>query len=916
MKKANKKIAALLAVSVLSCTVPAAVYGEESAAASREIVIDGENANTAENMLYRGAGMVSANNSSRLLIDYKAENPDAYRELMDYIFGSEGIGINHLKLEMGADVNSSSGTEPSVKRTEEEKADVTRGAGFQLAADAKAVNPDLTLDMLYWGLPKWVDEAEDKYAARYKWYKETLDAAYETYGLKFDYVSAVQNERAADTEWVKYLSEHLKNEDDAPYDYSQIKIVGGEGVCHWAFANDMLEDEALMNAVDVVGSHYTSWSTEEAQRLAYEYGKELWFSEASSPMSYSQGTYRYDGTGSGMSDINGLLDIANRIITMYPGGKMTLYEYQPAVSAYYDGVTYCHKQLISACDPWSGYYFLDGGFYMSLHFSQFIKKGWAFVDGACYGDGKAGGDGHAVVDAVYSYMTATDTTTGDYSTVITNTTPNPITYSFTVKNLEKASSAVGVWETRGPDGGEYNENYFKNIDTVNPTENNGAYCYSVTVKPYSMVTVSTVTPPRTEYENSDAEERTVLSLPYSDDYEYEGYPELYLSSRGGAPRYTTDEGGAFEVVNKDGNNVLMQKITPDIKGREWGGSPDPTTNFGDDRWYNYRVGADVFFSESENKSENYVGVGLRYCLADSAQSGYWIQLFEDGSWELNRNKRDVQSGKLSDFDSAAGHRLMIEAFNGTVRAYADGALLCTYETPSDVSVLGAGRAALYSSYSNNFFDNTEIAPVEGYDTYITRYDDTDGCFEYSGDWEHETMSSFKNLKRTVSNGGQNSTAVFNFTGNGFAITGGSNGEGVVSIEVDGETVEEAYTLLRTELRTIIYGMTGLEDKAHKVVITVKEGQFRLDGAEVTGGSIPLAVEEENTALELTEAPEETGETVTTHYSSSDNTALENMSAENSDSGEENGFNALPVVLAAAAAAVVITVILIVAKKKK
>lgn len=124
--------------------------------------------------------MVSANNSSRLLIDYKAENPDAYRELMDYIFGSEGIGINHLKLEMGADVNSSSGTEPSVKRTEEEKADVTRGAGFQLAADAKAVNPDLTLDMLYWGLPKWVDEAEDKYAARYKWYKETLDAAYET----------------------------------------------------------------------------------------------------------------------------------------------------------------------------------------------------------------------------------------------------------------------------------------------------------------------------------------------------------------------------------------------------------------------------------------------------------------------------------------------------------------------------------------------------------------------------------------------------------------------------------------------------------------------------------------------------------------------------------------------------------------
>lgn len=105
----------------------------------------------------------------------------------------------------------------------------------------------------------------------------------------------------------------------------------------------MMCDSELLNAVDVLGSHYTSWSSANAQLLADEYGKELWFSEASSPMSYAQGTYKYDGTGSGMSDINGVLDIANRIITMYPGGEMTLYEYQPAVSAYYDGVNYCQN---------------------------------------------------------------------------------------------------------------------------------------------------------------------------------------------------------------------------------------------------------------------------------------------------------------------------------------------------------------------------------------------------------------------------------------------------------------------------------------------------------------------------------------------------------------------------------------------
>ncbi|MCI7351422.1 MAG: glycosyl hydrolase family 59, partial [Ruminococcus sp.] len=279
---------------------------------TKEIIIDGKAVNTKENMRFRGAGMVSANNSSRLLLDYKSENPKAYRELLEYIFGDEGIGINHLKIEMGSDINSSSGTEPAVMRSADEKADVRRGAGYRLAADAKEINPDLTLDMLWWSEPKWITDADDVYAARYKWHKETLRAAYEVYGLKFDYISAVQNERAADLHWVKYLSSHLKSEADCPYDYSKIKIVGGEEVCTWGFADRMYEDEELMNAVDVVGSHYTSTSTAAARRLAEEHSKELWFSEASSPMSYAQGTYRLDGKNSGIADINGALDIANR----------------------------------------------------------------------------------------------------------------------------------------------------------------------------------------------------------------------------------------------------------------------------------------------------------------------------------------------------------------------------------------------------------------------------------------------------------------------------------------------------------------------------------------------------------------------------------------------------------------------------
>lgn len=792
----------------------------------REIIIDGADMNTRENMLYRGAGMVSGNNSSRLMLDYKAENHEAYHQLLQYIFGEDGIGINHLKLEMGSDINSSSGTEPAVMRFSDEKADVTRGAGYQLAADAKKINPELTLDMLWWSEPKWVLDSGDVYGARYRWYKETLDAAYDTYGLKFDYVSVVQNERAYDAEWVKYLSSHLKSEKDCPYDYSKIRIVGGEEVCTWNFADMMNADEELMKAVDVVGSHYTSSSTPAAQKLAEECGKELWFSEASSPMNYAQGRQ-----GSELTGINGTLDIANRIIAMYPNGKMTLYEYQPVVSAYYDGVCYCQKHLISACDPWSGYFMLDSGFYMSLHFSQFMKKGWAFIDNACFSDGKPGGDGHAIVDAVYSYMTAADTETGDYSTVIVNSTSEPIEYAFKVSNLDKSAAGVGVWETRGPDSGSYDENYFKKVSDIFPEEKDRAYSYKVTVKPYSIVTVSTIMPTRTEYTNADASERTVLPLPYADDFEYSEYPEDYLSSRGNAPRYTTDQGGAFEVESTENGNVLVQQITPEIKAKEWGWTPDPVTCLGDDRWYNYNVSADVMLSESDVQSKNYAGIGLRYTLACNGHSGYWIQLFEDGSWKLNANDTAKAEGKIANFDSTAVHTLKITAKNDTIFAYIDGEKAAEY-TPESEALIGAGRAALYSSYNRNSFNNLLIEPVDGAETYITRYDNTDSCFEYEGEWEHNTMSSFKNYKRTISKGQAGSSVTVSFNGTGFALTGETGADTVLSVHIDGSEAVTA-DVYKTGSREISCRFDGLKSGAHTAKITVVSGEYSVDGMQVT-----------------------------------------------------------------------------------
>lgn len=826
------RISAIAASAVITAgSCPMVPVSAEEVSQTRSVVIDGSRANTSENMLYRGNGMVSGNNSSRLLLDYKYENPDAYQEILEYLFGKDGLNITHLKIEMGSDINSSSGTEPSVKRADDEPADVTRGAGYQLAADAKAVNPDLTLDMLWWSEPKWVSSADDEYAARYKWYKETLDAAYDTYGLKFDYVSAVQNERAYDAKWIKYLSAHLKAEKDTPYDYSEIKIVGGDEVCTWNIAEEMLYDEELRDAIDVIGSHYTSWSSESAKKLAEEYGKELWFSEASSPMEYSQGTYRFDGTGSGFSDINGLLDIANRFITMYSGGYMTLCEYQPAVAAYYDGVTYCQKQLILANEPWSGYYTLDSGFFMGLHFSQFINKGWAFIDDACYGDGSIGGDGHAIVDATYSYMTASDTKTGDYSTVITNTTSEPIRYEFTVKNLERAGSTVHIWETRGPDKGSYDENYFKHIGTAEPEKNGDEYIYSVTVKPYSLVTVSTLDIGEKSYKNERSSE--LLSLPYSDDFEYDND---YITSRGGAPRYTTDEGGAFEVVSDGENKYLMQKITPEIKAPEWGGTPDPVTNFGDDRWFNYSVECKVRLAESDSPDKNYAGVGLRYILGDQGQSGYWIQLYENGEWYLkkNNNKMTLDSGKLDSVPNG-WVTLRIEALNNNIKVYIGGEKVSDTTIEKGESLMPAGRAALYSSYNNNCFDDVKIEALED-NCSVTKLDNTDLSVDYEGEWEHSCMSSFKNFRRTISTGSEGSTVTLKFSGTGFSVQGENKKGGEISVTIDGEEAEKRYAFPKAGNREITYSINTLAQGEHTAVIKVMSGTYSVDEFEIYGAA--------------------------------------------------------------------------------
>lgn len=774
-----------------------------------KINIDRSKASFEENKKWLGAGMVSGNNSSRLLLDYKAEHPESYYEILEHIFGDDGIGVCHLKIEMGSDINSSSGTEPCIMRTEDEIPDVTRGAGFQLAADVRKLYPEVTLDMLYWSEPAWVTAADDVYAARYRWYKENLKAAHEKYGLVFDFVSVSRNEREIDPEWIKYIAARLKNEKDCPYDFSRIGIVAADEENSWRIADIMACDEELRNAVDVIGSHYTSHSTDNVRLMADRYGKKVWFSEGSAPMNYSKGTSRFDG--SGLAGINGVLDVANRIAAMYCCGGMTLYEYQPVVSAYYDGVCYCHKSLITAAEPWSGQYSLESGYYMSLHFSRFIKKGWSMIDSACFNDSKKGGDGHALVDTNYSFITACDRTGDDYSVIIVNSSDSEKVYEIETDS----SHQLNVWETRGPDGGNYDENYFRKAGVIFPEESDGVFTAELKVKPCSLVTISTLD---TDEVKKHEFRSQLLELPYNFEMDSD-----FAAERGGAPKYTTDQGGAFEI--KDGR--LYQVITPETKAVEWGATPLPTTNFGDDRWYNYAVSASVMMERSKSPDENYIGVGTRYSLACKGESGYAFFIYENGKWELKRNGTVVMSG-VESFDPYKLNVISVSSVNRMVTVSINDNRAGEFE---DILPIGGGRAAIYSSYNCNCFEFIKVTPYESEPYFIERYDDTDSVFEYSGEWEHRLMSGFADYKRTVSSGKEGASMLFRFDGSGFGIFG-SNENAVISVSVDGEKAERV-TVSGIESRGIFFCASGLENDVHEVEVKVISGVLNVDGAQVS-----------------------------------------------------------------------------------
>jgi hypothetical protein len=761
-------------------TIPIVQCGPSSGTGTTTSVsLDGNDvkATNVNGLTFKGFGVLSANGTSALLMDYKAAHPEEYAEFLKILFGGTNPIMTQVKIEMGNDRNNSTGPDPATMRLASEAANVKRAPGFQLAADARKLNPNLKVSILRWNAPGWVKNNDNVYT----WYKNTILAAYRAYGYMVDYVNPGVNEQGPDLTWTKQFASRVKS-DTTGFEstteqalYNRIEVVISDEAGLGSFGDDMVSDASLRDAVAVAGYHYNTDDDAAGnfKKLAEQFDKEIWNSEAQA--TFSNSAFR-PTSGTGIGGTNGPLEMGNTIIKGFVNSRRTHFIYQPAIGSFYEGGQYSFKELLSARDPWSGWIHYDAGLQILRHWSWFAKAGWEDQDNkagiwrvvpqASF-TGATGTNPVSGRNGTPSYMTLAAPDKRDFSTVFMNDSDRTQIYKLKTANMAfSGTPSLELWETRAADAGAaFNSRYMKYVCTM-PADGSGVY--TITVGPNSVITATTlVLRANAEYQTPLPVEgaRTVLDtdatgaaqntsdkILYADSFDYTAQTvpvigpggeiagtESYISSRGGSqsviPRYTSDRNGAFEAYLPTGsdNYVLRQQVDQAAMGLggTWNNG-NPITGIGDHRWLDYRASVDVSFENNSTQSgNNYAAIGARQQGGGNSHymngTPYFLKFTFDGGWQLLVDGSAVASGNvvsgsggatIAGFKAAYSewHNLAIQVVENKVTCYLDGTLLTTYTDPNPRL---SGRVDLASGYYYTRFDNLLVETVDGYPPYYS-----------------------------------------------------------------------------------------------------------------------------------------------------------------------------------------------------
>jgi hypothetical protein len=640
------------------------VVGPTGCKPGTTIALDGAD----KGRIYEGIGAASAGASSRLLYDYQ----EPYRsQILDYLFKpGYGAALQHLKVEIGADVNSTDGSEPSTMRTRDDH-DYTRGYEWWLMEEARKRNPRIILDTLPWGAPGWVGNGKLYSPDMARYVGDFLEGAEKYHHLDIAY-TGVWNEKQFDSDYVKELYRTLTSE------HIPAKVVccdeyPGEGLGQWSIVDAMLNDAELKAAVYAVGVHYPlvngKYTTPANARSV---GKPLWSSE--------------DQPNSGGGPIvSREWPVGGRILARlynrnYLEGGFTKTEIWSPVTSYYDILAAPNSGLMYANTPWSGYYNVQGAIWATAHTTQFAQPGWQYLDTAS-----------GLLPQQGSFVSLKSPNGKDWSVVAeTIDAKQPQHVTITVGG-GLSGETVHVWETN-------TQHTFEHVADATPAGGKISY----TLDPDSLYTFTTTTGQGRGTAKPPAE--AAFPQPYADNFE-----DTELAR---APRFLSDQDGAFEAhpcLRRPGR-CLEQVIT--VKPIPWGPLPDPFTLAGDVTWTDYRIAADILLSG--NGPVTLMG---RIDSADVFQdqkaiwpSGYVLSIEPGGKWALSASAYKAGTRRLASgsVQLATGnwHHAELSFKADQITVSLDGKTLTTTRDASHTR----GMFALGTGWNRAQFDNLAITP--------------------------------------------------------------------------------------------------------------------------------------------------------------------------------------------------------------
>jgi len=628
-------------------------------------------------------GLSGGGATSKLLVNYPEKLRD---QILDYLFKPNfGAALQMLKVEIGGDIQSTDGTEASHMHNKWEE-NYQRGYEWWLMKEAKKRNSNIKLYGLPWGFPGWIGEGTNNpyvnntqtadYVVRW------VNAAKQVHGLTIDYLG-LHNEGS----WTPGYAKELRRVLDVR-GFSHTRILAADGCGYsWSPATKRMQDPEFAKAVDFVGAHYTGSYSSPAAKAS---GVPLWSSEDWSTFN--------DEVGGGCW--------ARLLNQNYVNGLMTSTISWNLIASYYENLPYYRTGLMTAAEPWSGYYEVNTPIWVTAHTTQFTEPGWFYLKhGSGVGRLPLGGSYVAFTAQNYSpygkkgLTIVFETMTRNHSICKRPHLPDykVETQQITVvlKGMFASLKELMVWKSViGFDGAA--SRMFIQQDNVTVTDGK----VTVGLGLDEVLTLTTVnTGFKGQYPDPPASKSFVL--PYSDDFEgYNLYEEPYNLAQ---------QTGSFEVLSASNNKFIRQMVLEEPVHWCAADTAMRAINVIGTNWTSVFVEVDFNISPINGSTGAFIAarVDTGGCGANKAQGVYLFALPDKYilSYALNRTSSVITQGPLS-FKAGEWHKLSLFVQKDNVQGAFDGKGIINMTVTKGPT---AGFAAIGTdSYGLADFDNLKL----------------------------------------------------------------------------------------------------------------------------------------------------------------------------------------------------------------